>query len=315
MSAPISSPLMPAFGVRWRAFQVGAQLLQNRRAHVCSAMSICHGTVPSRHGLLVVPLSSAQRSTSPSPRRAAGGDHDFDEIEDARERRAFREPVGCGTGLAYGSGLRSRQYPRRCVREAYSLRPPHVAEGKLLISLVWAAGSSLMPENRFSGDVADVAAKLGDRAGGHEARDGRSVSQYADRHHSLRSGLSPCAGRLRAPPSHDIGASRRARAVKERNRRFSASLTRDPYDMEAYTQSVSCECCKRARAARAFARVARATARLRRLQSHREVLRGASADVRLDLRPVGGGLRWNAPEPAVPVNRPRSPQIRGRRLP
>ena len=91
----------------------------------------------------------------------------FDEIEDARERRAFRELWDAAP--ASQIDLASRfvgQYPRSIVlREAYELAARAlVAEGKLAEGLTWARRAlRLMPENPFLlVMVADVAAKLGD---------------------------------------------------------------------------------------------------------------------------------------------------------
>ena len=118
--------------------------------------------------LLLVALASAQEINiaiglggRPAPKTI------FEEIDDARERQAFRELWNAAPRAQIDLATRYvEQYPRSIVlREAYELAArAYIAEGDLARGLTWAQRAlRLMPENPFLlVAVADTAAKQRD---------------------------------------------------------------------------------------------------------------------------------------------------------
>jgi tetratricopeptide (TPR) repeat protein len=171
----------------------------------------------------------------------------FDEIDDAHERRAFRELWEAAPRLQ--RELASRfvdQYPRSVLlREAYELAArAHVAEGDLAQGLVWARRSlRLMPENPFLlVMVADTAAKLRDfDLAAASARDALGYLEYAQAPSQLSTQQWPqMRDRLRATALFVQGrVAAHREQYKEAEQSLLASLTLNPDDIEAlYTIGV-----------------------------------------------------------------------------
>ena len=219
--------------------------------------------------LLLVALASAQEINiaiglggRPAPKTI------FEEIDDARERQAFRELWNAAPRAQIDLATRYvEQYPRSIVlREAYQLAArAYIAEGDLARGLTWAQRAlRLMPENPFLlVAVADTAAKQRDMdLAVTSARDALRYLEHAERpsHFSpqawprVRDGLRATAlfvqGRV---------AAVRGR-YKDAEQSLLASLTLNPDDMEAlYTIGVVRMAVGADEgAARAFAHVARA---------------------------------------------------------
>ena len=243
----------------------------------------------------------------------------FDQIEDGRERRAFRELWDAAPRAQIELATRFvDQYPRSIVlREAYELAArAFVAERNLAQGLVWGTRAlRLMPENpSLLVMVGDIAAKQGDlELADASARDALRYLEHAEPPSSvspqqwaeLRDGMRATAlfvqGRV---------AAVRGR-YKEAEQSLLASLTLNPDDIEAlYTIGVVRMAVRADEgAARAFSRVAQtdgamatsALEALRALHARSAAAAGVSFDA------WRAALKWNPPEPAAPVNRPREP--------
>ena len=271
--------------------------------------------------LLLVALASAQEinvaiglGARPAPVTL------FDEIEDARERRAFRELWHAEPRAQIDLASRFvEQYPRTVVlREAYELAArAHVAQGDLAQGLSWAARAlRLMPENPFLlVMVADAAAKHDDLdLAATSASDALRYLERAEPPSSIARDRWPhTRDQLRATALFVRGRVAAARGqYKNAEQSLLASLTLNPGDMEAlYTIGVV-RMAVRADdgAARAFSHVARnggdlsapALNSLRVLHARNSGSAGTPFDAWL------ATLKWNAPEPAMPVE----PQNAGR---
>jgi predicted CXXCH cytochrome family protein len=242
----------------------------------------------------------------------------FDQIDDPRERRAFRELWDAASRSQMDLAVRFvEQYPRSIVlREAYELAArAFVEQGDLAQGLTWAQRAlRLMPENPSLLVMAgDIAAKQGDlELAAASARDALRYLEHAEAPSSLspqqwtalRDGMRATAlfvqGRVAAVREQ----------YKEAEQSLLASLTLNPDDIEAlYTIGVV-RMAVRADdgAARAFSRVAQtdgamamaAGQALRALHA-----RSSAAGVSFDA--WRAGLTWNPPEPPVPARRPREP--------
>lgn len=265
--------------------------------------------------LLAVALASAQEinvAIGPGTRPAAMTI--FDEIDDVRERRAFRELWEAPPRAQIDLVARFvDEYPRSlALREAYELAArAHVAEGELAPGLTWAARAlRLMPENpALLVMVADVSAKQRQfDLAVTSARDALDLLEHAEPPASLlRQRWSHVRDELRATALFVLGRVAAIREqYKEAEQSLLASLTLNPDDIEAlYTigvvrMAVGAD----DGAARAFSRVAgtdgglAAAAResLRSLHARSATARGLGFDVWL------AGLKWNPPEPAAPVH-------------
>ena len=278
--------------------------------------------------LLLVALASAQEINvaiglggRPAPKTI------FDEIEDARERRAFRELWDAAPQSQME--LASRfvdQYPRSILlREAYELAArAHVAAGDLAQGLVWARRSlRLMPENPFLlVMVADIAAKQRDLDfAAASARDALRYLEHAEAPSQLpRQQWPQMRDRLRATALFVQGrVAAQREQYKEAEQSLLASLTLNPDDTEAlYTIGVVRMAVRADEgAARAFSRVAKADGAL--ASAARESLRALYVRLKADTTDVGSvrvppdfdawqaTLNWNPPEPAAAVIRPREP--------
>jgi predicted CXXCH cytochrome family protein len=239
----------------------------------------------------------------------------FDQIEDARERRAFREVWDAAPRAQIDLATRFvDQYPRSIVlREAYELAArAYVAEGDLAQGLVWANRAlRLMPENPFLlVMVADVAAKRGDfELAIGSARDALRYLEVAEPpSHLPRQQWPHVRDGLRATALFVQGRVAAVREqYKEAEQSLLASLTLNPDDMEAlYTIGVVRMAVKADEgAARAFSRVAQTSGPL--ANAARDSLRvlHARSDIatRSSFDAWQAGLKWNPPEPAVPVSR------------
>jgi predicted CXXCH cytochrome family protein len=266
--------------------------------------------------LLLVALASAQEinvaiglGRRPTPMTI------FDQIEDVGERRSFREVWDAAPRAQIGLATRFvQEYPRSIVlREAYELAArAYVAEGDLTQGLVWAKRAlRLMPENPFLlVMVADIAAKQRDYDLAVEsARDALRYLDHAEppshlsrqRWPQVRDGLRATALFVRGR----VAAVREQ--YKEAEQSLLASLTLNPDDVEAlYTIGVVRMAVRADEgAARAFSQVAKtdgplaAAARdaLRALHARNATAAGTPFDV------WQAGLKWNPPEPAVPLDR------------
>src|SRR5688572_7891891 len=192
--------------------------------------------------VLVVALASAQEiniaiglGARPAPVTI------FDQIDDARERLAFRELWDAPPRMQIGLAERFiDQYPRSIVlREAYELAArAHVAEGHLTEGLAWGRRAlRLMPENpALLVLVADSAAK--ERQYDFAATSARDALRYLEHAeppaHVSREGWSQMRDELRATALFVLG---RVAAVRERykdaEQSLLASLTLNPNDIEA----------------------------------------------------------------------------------
>lgn len=242
----------------------------------------------------------------------------FDEIDDPRERSAFRQVWDAAEPRAQ-LGLATRfieQYPRSILlREAYELAArAYVATGDLPAGLDWAKRSlRLMPENPFLlVMIADTAAKLGDLdLGVTSARDALRYLEHAEAPSPIpRQGWPQVRNRLRATALFVMGRVAALREqYKEAEQSLVASLTLNPDDIEAlYTIAVVRMAVGADEgAARAFARVAQANGALS--VAARESLRMLYArSVRtaaVSFDDWALSLKWNPPEPALPPPTPR----------
>ena len=268
--------------------------------------------------LILVALASAQEinvaigtGTRPAPKTL------FDEIEDTRERRAFRELWDAAPGEQITMGPRFVEaYPRSLVlREAYELTArAHVTAGDLPQGLVWARRSlRLLPENPYLlVMVADMSAKLDDLdAAAESARDALRYLEHAEPPAQLAGRWSLMRDEMRATAlfvQGRVAAWRKQYAQAEQS--LVASLTLNPNDMEAlYTIGVVRMAVRSDEgAARAFSRVAQEGGSL--AAAARESLRvlharGPHAGATFDAWQAT--LKWNPPEPAPPVNRAAEP--------
>jgi predicted CXXCH cytochrome family protein len=269
---------------------------------------------------LLVALASAQESNvgiglggRPAPVTI------FDQIDDAGERRAFRELWDAAPRAQMDLTIRFiDRYPRSIVlREAYEIAArAFAAAGNLAQGLTWGRRAlRLLPENpSLLVIVADIAAKQGDLD--LAAASARDALRYLE-HAEPPSPLSPqhwteVRDGMRATALFVQG---RVAAVREQYREAEqsllASLTLKPDDIEAlYTIGVV-RMAVRADdgAARAFSRVAQTDGAM--ATSAREALRALharSADAAgVSFDAWQARLKWNAPEPAAPVSRPRKP--------
>ena len=242
----------------------------------------------------------------------------FDQIEDARERRAFRELWDAAPRSQMELAIRFvDQYPRSIVmREAYELAArAFVAEGSLAQGLAWGNRAlRLMPENpSLLVMVGDIAAKQGNlELADSSARDALRYLEHA----GTPSSLSPqqwteLRDGMRATALFVQGRVAAVRGqYKEAEQSLLASLTLHPDDIEAlYTIGVV-RMAVRADdgAARAFSRVAQTDGAM--ATAAREALRtlharSPAASVSFDAWQAG--LTWNPPEPPAPVSQPREP--------
>jgi predicted CXXCH cytochrome family protein len=242
----------------------------------------------------------------------------FDDIEDAGERRAFRELWDAAPRAQIQLAARfENEYPGSVVlREAYELAArAHVAEGNLADALTWASRAlRLLPENPFLlVMVADIAAKQGNAD--MAATSARDALRYLDRAERptqfspqqwprVRDGLRATALFVQGR----VAASREQ--YKEAEQSLLASLTLNPDDREAlYTIGVA-RMAVRADdgAARAFARVAaHDDALAAAARNSLRVLHARSAEAGTSFDVWQAGLKWNPPEPAVPVDRAPAP--------
>jgi predicted CXXCH cytochrome family protein len=278
------------------------------------------GLLPGAALLLLVALASAQEinvaiGLGGRPAQTTI----FDEIEDANERRAFRELWDAAPRAQIDLAARFvDQYPRSVVlREAYELAArAHVAEGHLAEGLTWATRSlRLMPENPFLlVMVADISAKQ--RNYDLAAATARDALRYLERaeppsHLSPQSWPQVRDG-LRATALFVQGRVAATRGqYKEAEQSLMAALTLNPSDMEAlYTLGVARMAVRADEgAARAFSRVAQtdgalavpARDSLRVLHARTATAAGVSFET------WQAGLTWNPPEPAAPISRPREP--------
>jgi predicted CXXCH cytochrome family protein len=269
--------------------------------------------------LILIALASAQEiniaigtGARPAPRTL------FDEIEDQRERRAFRELWDAAPRDQINMGARFVEtYPRSLVlREAYELTArAHVAAGDLPLGLVWARRSlRLLPENPFLlVMVADLSAKLGELdAAVESARDALRYLAQAEPPAQLAGPRWPLLrDEMRATAlfvQGRVAAQREQHAQAEQS--LLASLTLNPNDMEAlYTIGVVRMAVRSDEgAARAFSRVvqaggplATAAQGLLRALYARGPQSGATFDE------WQAALKWNPPEPAVAVNHAAKP--------
>jgi len=269
--------------------------------------------------LILVALASAQEinvaigvGARPAPKTL------FDEIEDARERRAFRELWDAAPQTQTSLAARfAEDYPSSIVlRETYEVAArAHVAAGDLPQGLVWARRSlRLLPENPFLlVMVADISAKLGDLdLAAESARDALRYLDHAEPPAQLSGSRWPVLrDEMRATALFVQGrVAAHREQYKQAEQSLLASLTLNPNDMEAlYTIGVVRMAVRSDEgAARAFSRVAQAEGSL--AAAARESLRvlharGPQAGSSFDAWQAA--LKWNPPEPAVPVNRPAEP--------
>ena len=243
----------------------------------------------------------------------------LDEIEDPRERRAFRELWDADPRAKIRlAAAFVEQYPRSILlRETYELAArSHVAEGDLSAGLDWAARAlRLLPENPFLlVMVADVAAKRGDLA--------RADASAADALRYLAHAEPPASiGRERWPQVRDtlrataLFVQGRVAATREQYKQaeqlLMASLTLNSADAEPlYTLGVVRMAVRADEgAARAFFGVAQAGGPLApAARDSLRILHGRSASGRaMPFDAWQAKLSWNPPEPAPPVNRPTDP--------
>jgi tetratricopeptide (TPR) repeat protein len=270
--------------------------------------------------LLLVALASAQEINiaiglggRPAPKTI------FEEIDDARERQAFRELWSAAPRAQIDLATRYvEQYPRSIVlREAYELAARAcIAEGDLARGLTWAQRAlRLMPENPFLlVAVADTAAKQRDMdLAVTSARDALRYLEHAERpSHFSQQAWPRVRDGLRATALFVQGRVAAVRGqYKDAEQSLLASLTLNPDDMEAlYTIGVVRMASGADEgAARAFAHVARSGGPL-------ESAAGDSLRVLYARRAGGAGtsfdewrtaLTWSPPEAPVAVTRTREP--------
>jgi predicted CXXCH cytochrome family protein len=237
----------------------------------------------------------------------------FDQIEDSRERAAFREVWDAAaprTQLALATGF-VEQYPRSVLlREAYELGArAHVATGDLTAGLVWAKRSlRLMPENPFLLVlIADTAMKLGDRdLAVRSARDALDYLMHAEAPSPIASSRWPeIRAGVRATALYVVGrVAALGGQYREAEQSLLASLTLNPDDLEAlYTIGVV-RMAVRADdgAARAFARVARSNVpQSAAARESLRVLHTRSGPAGMSFDDWVASLKWNPPEPPAPV--------------
>ena len=242
----------------------------------------------------------------------------FDQIDEAGERRAFREVWDATPHTQIDLATRFvQEYPRSIVlREAYELAArAYVAHGDLARGLTWANRAlRLMPENPFLlVMVADIAAKQ--RSYDLAVESARDALRYLDHaeppSHLSRQRWPMVRDELRATALFVQGRVAAAREqYKEAEQSLMASLTLNPDDMEAlYTIGVV-RMAVRADdgAARAFSRVAKTDGSLATAaRDSLRVLHARSARPGVSFDEWLTGLNWNPPEPAAPVSRPAKP--------
>ena len=268
--------------------------------------------------VLMVALMSAQEiniAIGPGARPAAVTI--FDEIDDARERQAFRELWNATPSMQLDLALRFvERYPQSIVlREAYELAArAYVATGDLAQGLTWGMRAlRLMPENpALLVMVADSAAKQGQHdLASTSARDALRYLEHAEPPASVpRERWAPARDELRATALFVLG---RVAAVRQQYRdaeqSLLASLTLNPDDIEAlYTIGVVRMAVNADDgAARAFSRVAQTEGALgTAAREALRVLHARSATARaLNFDVWRAGLKWNPPEPPPPVTSTR----------
>ena len=270
--------------------------------------------------LLLVALASAQEINiaiglggRPAPKTI------FEEIDDARERQAFRELWNAAPRAQIDLATRYvEQYPRSIVlREAYELAArAYIAEGDLARGLTWAQRAlRLMPENPFLlVAVADTAAKQRDMdLAVTSARDALRYLEHAERpsHFSTQAWPRVRDG-MRATALFVQGRVAAVRGqYKDAEQSLLASLTLNPDDMEAlYTIGVVRMAVGADEgAARAFAHVARAGGPLESAagDSLRVLYARRPGDAGTSFDAWRAGLTWNPPEAPVPATRTPEP--------
>jgi len=270
--------------------------------------------------LLLVALASAQEINiaiglggRPAPKTI------FEEIDEARERQAFRELWNAAPRAQIDLATRYvEQYPRSIVlREAYELAArAYIAEGDLARGLTWAQRAlRLMPENPFLlVAVADTAAKQRDLdLAVTSARDALRYLEHAERpsHFSTQAWPRVRDG-LRATALFVQGRVAAVRGqYKDAEQSLLASLTLNPDDMEAlYTLGVVRMAVGADEgAARAFAHVARAGGPLESAAANslRVLYARRPGDAGTSFDAWRTGLTWNPPEAPVPVTRALEP--------
>ncbi len=289
------------------------------RMYVCQAAHMTRRLILPAALVLLVALASAQEinvaiglGARPSPVTI------FDEIEDARERRAFRALWDAAPGAQIALAARFvEEYPRSILlRETYEVAArAHVAGGDLAQGLAWARRSlRLLPENPFLlVMVADIAAKQGEiDLAATSARDALRYLEHAEAPAQLSGPRWPqMRDQLRATALFVEG---RVAAIRENyktaEQALVASLTLNPADMEAlYTLGVVRMAVRSDEgAARAFSRVAQIDGTLAAAaRKSLRVLHARSADAGSSFDAWQAGLSWNPPEPPVPVSREREP--------
>jgi predicted CXXCH cytochrome family protein len=239
----------------------------------------------------------------------------FDQIEDADERRSFREVWDAAPRAQVGLATRFVQtYPRSIVlREAYELAArAYVAGGDLIQGLTWANRAlRLMPENPFLlVMVADIAAKQ--RHYDLAVESARDALRYLDHaeppSHLSRQQWPKVRDGLRATALFVQGRVAATREqYKEAEQSLLASLTLNPDDVEAlYTIGVVRMAVRADEgAARAFSQVAKTDGPL--AAAARELLRAlharntTAAQTPFDVWQAA--LKWSPPEPAAPLDR------------
>lgn len=270
--------------------------------------------------VLIVALASAQEiniaiglGARPAPVTI------FDQIDEAQERRAFRELWYAAPRAQIDLAARFvEHYPRSIVlREAYELAARAlVAQGDLAQGLAWSMRAlRLMPENpALLVLVADSAVKQRQHdLATTSARDALRYLEHAEPPPSVsRERWPQIRNELRAAALFVLG---RVAAIREQykdaEQSLLASLTLTPNDIEAlYTIGVVRMAVNIDEgAARAFSQVAKtdgvlaAAAResLRVLHARSATARAMNFDVWL------AGLKWNPPEPPPPADAPPEP--------
>jgi predicted CXXCH cytochrome family protein len=247
----------------------------------------------------------------------------LDEIEEAGERRAFRELWDADSGAQIRlAAAFVEAYPRSILlRETYELAArAHVAEGNLSAGLDWAARAlRLLPENPFLlVMVADVAAKQRDLDRAYaSAADALRYLAHAEPPTSIPRDRWPhVRANLRATALFVQGRVAATREqYKEAEQLLMASLTLNSADTEAlYTLGVVRMAVRADEgAARAFVGVAQTGGPLG--TAARESLRilharSASAGT-LSFDAWLTRHSWSPPEPAPPVDRPESGRYAG----
>lgn len=267
--------------------------------------------------LLLVALVSAQEinvAIGVGGRPAAASI--LDEIQDERERRAFRRLWDADPRAQIRlAAAFVDEYPRSILlREAYELAArAHVGEGNLGAGLDWAARAlRLLPENPFLlVMVADVAAKHGDLERAHvSATDALRYLAHAEPPTTIgRERWPQVRANLRATALFVQGrVAAKREQYKEAEQLLMASLTLNAADPEAlYTLGVVRMAVGADEgAARVFFGVTQIAGPL--ASAARESLRilhGRNATARaLSFDAWVTRLSWSPPEPAPPVHRP-----------